>query len=381
MRPPVYLVLLAVTLLYSVGIGIILPLLPLYAQAMGAGGTWVGLIAAADPMVRAALAIMFGRMAESRSMKRFLVCGLVGYAVAGGGFTMATAPWHLLGWRLLQGISSAMLYPISQAYAAILAPKGREGRVMSLFYMFQMGGFAMGPALSGLVANRFGFVAPFGLMAVLSSIALLSVLAFIPERRDWRAGGVLPSMALLMKDHVVQSVVLAYLVISIAWGTFTTLFPIWGSVHLGYSTFTVGILLTVWAIVEALCQPIFGVVSDMVSRRMMVLLAMVIMPISICLIPHTSLVWHLAAISVVMGLGGGIFLPAISAAAVDRGRAVGMSSMMGAMNAALGCGVAAGSLSAGLGMDLVGIGASFRLMVGLVALGMVAYTLRSRGLK
>ena len=58
------------------GMGILHPILPIYAADMGATGIWIGLIAGAYSITRAILMPLIGRWSDRRGRKVFLGVGL-----------------------------------------------------------------------------------------------------------------------------------------------------------------------------------------------------------------------------------------------------------------------------------------------------------------
>ncbi|MFO8059814.1 MAG: MFS transporter, partial [Bacillota bacterium] len=167
----------------ATGVGFIVPLLPVYAETMGASGLWIGLIFAANPFFRAILMVVFGSLADQKGKKSIIVGGLLGYMVVALGFVLATSPLHLFLLRLVQGVFSAMISPVARAYAGELSPANAEGRVMGTLNTGFFAGFAGGPLLGGALADRFGFNVPFYAMALLSGVSLLLVIMLLPEQK------------------------------------------------------------------------------------------------------------------------------------------------------------------------------------------------------
>lgn len=373
MRISTFYALVAGMLVVSLGVGSIVPLLPVYAQTMGATGIWVGLIFGGNPLIRAVFDIIFGRMGDARGMKRFLVVGLAGYALVALGFMLAQTPFQLFLWRAMQGVFGSMVFPISQAYAGKLTPAGKEGIVMSYFNLSFFGGLALGPIMGGFLNDRFGLSAPFLAMAVLSLLALVLVSLFVPERRDASKEGHAFSLSLLLRDGVVQSVVCARLFLSMGRGLFTTLMPVWGATYLGLPAVTVGAVVSLRFTVETVMQPVFGMTADRINRERMVLVGFVFAPIALYLMPMTRGMWELLAVSVLLALNGSVCVPAITSISTAKGREIGMGSIMGITGTAMDLGMASGAFLGGTVMDLAGIGASFRTAAFLSALGMMGY--------
>jgi len=373
MNVPVLVALLISIFLVAVASGIATPILPVYSKALGAEGLWIGLIFGTEPVFRALFGVVFGRLADRHGIKRFLLAGLSGYALASFGLARVATPIHLFSWRLVHGGSSSMLHPLVQGYVGALAPKGREGTVVSLLYLFFLGGFAVGPVAGGFLADRMGYRGPFHLMAVLALAALALIVLLVPERKALRAeDGPPPSVAQILRDRAVRSIMLAMCVISLTWGAFLVCVPIW-CIDLGLPAIVAGMLISVWSVTEAVLQPATGMLCDRVNRTGVVLVGLVLAPVVLLLAPSAREVWPLIFVTVLLGLGDAAFLPAVTAMAVERGRDLGMSSVMGMKVAAMGLGQALGAVLAGFLMDLVGVPGSLRLMAFVGIMGVLAF--------
>jgi len=128
------------TLFFSIfatvtGVGIVVPLLPVYAHALGAGGLAIGMIFGAFSLTRTLFLPLFGQWSDRRGRKPFITIGFLAYGLISTAFMAAGGVGSLILIRGLQGAASAMLMPVIQAYVGDITPKGREGWVMGLFHM------------------------------------------------------------------------------------------------------------------------------------------------------------------------------------------------------------------------------------------------------
>ena len=98
------------------GLGIIAPLLPLYADSLGATGLWIGVIFGGFSVSRAVFTPLFGRLSDSRGRKNFLGTGLFIYSVLSLGYIFSGSVFELFGVRLIHGAVSGMIIPIARAW-------------------------------------------------------------------------------------------------------------------------------------------------------------------------------------------------------------------------------------------------------------------------
>ncbi len=170
-----------ITVLLSVfiallGVGIIIPVMPVFATELGASGLALGMIIAVFSVTRGVLQPLIGNLSDRLGRKRFLVAGLFVYGLVGLLIPQAGSVFHLLLIRGFQGVGSAMIVPIGMAYMSILAPPGHEGRYQSYLNVAIFCGIGCGPVIGGIAADLLGFESVFYLMAVLSFGAFILVL-------------------------------------------------------------------------------------------------------------------------------------------------------------------------------------------------------------
>jgi MFS family permease len=377
-RKAFYALLLAM-LTTSLGVGLIVPLLPVYAQTLGASGFWIGLIFGANPLVRGLFTLIMGSLADRRDKKTLMIAGLAGYAVAAFGFMLSTSPAQLFLARVAQGAFSAMVMPVARAYAGELAPKGREGVTMGQFALAFTLGFAFGPLAGGTLNDLYGLAAPFWGMAGMSLTACLFVWRFVPRRpatrRAARRGLDLRPLA----DRQIVGLIAGRMFVELGRGIFSALMPLIGASVLGLSSAQTGFVVTLRSATESTMQPLSGKAADRFNRRSICQLGFLIMPVALLLTPGITSYAGLGACAVLLGMGAGISVPAAAAIAVDKGRTYGMGSMMGIDSTAQALGMAAGSTLGGTLMELYSTRVAFVAAAALALCGLTVFTVLTRG--
>lgn len=143
------------------GAGIVVPLLPLYAESLGATGLWLGIIFAVFSISNAISTPFFGRLSDRSGRKMFLCVGLFLYGIISLGFVLATSVLQVALVRFLQGAAGGMVLPIAQAYIGDICPEGEEGKWMGYSNAAFFTGFGVGPLMGGGLAEEFGMNAAF----------------------------------------------------------------------------------------------------------------------------------------------------------------------------------------------------------------------------
>jgi len=183
-------VLLVCVFTAMLGLGIVSPIMPLYAKSLGATFVQIGLLSSAWSISRLVFTPPFGRLSDTRSKKKIIACGLATYMVVSILYTFAWDFTSLVSMRFLHGLGSAMAMPIATAYAAELAPEGSEGRFMGTMNFALFAGMGLGPFIGGYLTDAFSLSAPFYFMGALTALSLLLTLLFLPEeRRRSKVGG------------------------------------------------------------------------------------------------------------------------------------------------------------------------------------------------
>jgi len=198
MKKPSLLVIFLTVFLDLVGFGIVLPLLPIYSESMGASGLMIGVVMASFSAMQFVFAPLWGRWSDKVGRRPVLLISNFGSAVSYALFAVASGLkgdpglWVLLASRIFAGICGANI-SVAQAYIADITPPEDRSRRMGLIGMAFGLGFILGPALSGLSLagfdvfgikfNGFGTTGPGWVAAVLCAGNFLLTLGILPESR------------------------------------------------------------------------------------------------------------------------------------------------------------------------------------------------------
>ncbi|MBW2655179.1 MAG: MFS transporter, partial [Deltaproteobacteria bacterium] len=131
------------------GVGIVIPLLPVYAKNLGASGLYISMIFGAFSLSRTFLLPYFGKLSDKKGRKPLITAGLLGYTIVSIAFVYFSSVESLITIRFFQGIASAMIMPATQAYVGDITPKGKEGLYMGAFNMSMFLSLSLGPLMGG----------------------------------------------------------------------------------------------------------------------------------------------------------------------------------------------------------------------------------------
>jgi len=103
------------------GVGILMPIMPLYAMNLGASGTMVGIVMASFALTMAISNPIVGRLADKYGYKQFIVIGLIFNIPIALAYIYAKNASHLIVIRLIEGVLAAMVESVAYAYVGSIA--------------------------------------------------------------------------------------------------------------------------------------------------------------------------------------------------------------------------------------------------------------------
>jgi len=361
------------------GVGIIAPLLPLYADNLGATGIWLGIIFSGFSISRAIFLPIFGRLADRSGRKLFICIGLLFYSILSLGYIWASSLSQLTLIRLLHGAAAGMIVPIAQAYIRDISPVGEEGKWMGYFNAAFFTGFGVGPLMGGALTEHFGMTVAFSTMGGLNLLAFLLVTLFLPEIRQTKtATSHHLSFKKMSTSGIVRGLFSFRLSFALGRGAFACFLPIFAAMCIGLSPALIGVLLAVNILLMALFQPFSGKIADRFNRRALVITGSLINFTSLALIPMVHNFWYLLGVCALGGLGGAVSMPAASALVVNEGRKFGMGSTFAIFTLAMSIGMAVGSLLGGVIADFLNVNSVFYFaaVIGLIGTSLFTWFTR-----
>ncbi|MBU1417179.1 MAG: MFS transporter [Proteobacteria bacterium] len=369
---------MVITLLLSVyiallGIGIIVPVMPVFATDLGASGFGLGLIIAAFSISRGLLQPMVGSLSDRWGRKRFLVSGLFVYTLIGLILPQAASVGNLVLIRALHGVGSAMIVPVAMAYMGDMAEEGKEGQAMSMLNIAIFCGIGTGPLVGGIFTDLWGMESAFYAMAALSGVALILVLLQMPASAEQtgvvRKMTLLQVMTSLLAGRRTRGILLARMSTMIIMVPTMAFLPLLMHQWFDASGLQIGLVIACRTFVNALLQTPFGRLADRRDKVWLLKIGCLVVSGVMCLVPLAGNFVCLLILFAILGVGEAVIWPVLGALATEEGRRYGQGSMMGIFNLAMSMGVLLGALGAGVSVDFLGLGPSF-VIIGIVVLGL-----------
>lgn len=339
-----------------IGVGIVVPLLPIYAHQLGASGVGIGMIFGAFALSRTVFLPLFGRLSDTKGRRTFIVPGLLLYALISVAFTFSTDVNSLIVIRLFHGVASAMLMPVIQAYVADITPAGREGRIMGLYSMFVLFGLSVGPLLGGVVKDFFGLESSFLAMGLFALAGFFMCITWLPPVSAEPVSGSTPAPIPwrdLLADRPLAGLFVVRFAYVVCIGIIWSFVPLYASMLLPLSGASIGALITIGILVSGSLNAPMGYLADRLDKRLMIAAGGLVAAYAILSFSWADSFADMVVASVLYGLGGGTGMPAVMAMATRRGQGSdAMGSIMALMTMAHSLGMLAGALLGGVMMDL-----------------------------
>lgn len=345
------------------GLGIVSPLMSIFAEELGATGVWLGAIFSGYFLARALIMPVIGRLSDQLGKRKiFLALGLATLGFTSIGYILSHDVIQLMLARFLQGLGSGIVLPISLAYIGDITPDGREGSYIGYINIARMAGWGSGPLVGGILMELYGFEMPFLVMGVLAFLALTILLIGLPEKALQEHSNTQPRPAIsyrtILNIPAIRGVVVFRVITAIGTGNLFSFFPLLAD-SLGIPPGDVGILLSSRVLIMSFLQGPFGILADRYEKARLILFSGVGSAILMLLVPSTHTFWELLALGIFIGLNWAMLIPASTGLAAEYGREHGMASVMSTINVGMSMGMVIGPLTSGILMDLFNIQAIF----------------------
>jgi len=374
MNKKIFAILVATMFISMLGFGIVVPLLPIYADQLGATPIEIGLINGGFGIAVLVFLPLVGRLSDRIGRKVFLCSGLAVLIIASLGFIWAQNPLQLILVRCFQGLGASMHLPVAQAYLGDITPEGQEGRWMGRFNGVLFSAVGLGPLIGGLLTDLFSASTTFLVMAALCAVGLIATITLLPEVPKKTAvkkeSTVFTS---LKKSSKLKGAFAFQMANGFVMACMMTFLPLFANQNLGLSVSLIGLLIASQTPM-ALLQSYTGTLADKYSRRILVTAGGTVAIIFIVLLPMANSFWPLLAMYVLIAAGIAFAIPSVAAYVVEEGRTLGMGTSMAMLMMAMQIGTGVGPIMLGGIVEFMGIKSAFYSAAGILLIGLAVFS-------
>lgn len=329
-------------LLLSVAAGLLLPVLPLYAQSFHASVLIVGLVVAGD-----GIGLLIGDIPSGFVLRRIdrrsgMTAGIALQALAALAMFWAGSIPVVLLLRMLSGLGAALYNVARVTYVAETITVASRGRSVALLGGTFRIGRMVGPLIGGAMAAAAGLRAPFLAYAAICGLAAATILIF---NRGTAVTGIQPAAegvslaAMIATARRHARLLLApgagHFLIQMVRAGPPVIIPLYASSVLGLGVEQIGYVFSAASAIDATLFYPTGIIMDRLGRKWAIVPSALVMAAGLALVPFTHSLLGLTVAALINGFGNGlgsgvmITLGADLAPPGERGPFLGLWSLIG----------------------------------------------------
>ncbi len=342
-----------------VGFGIVIPVLPYYAEGtkFGATPSQVGILFASYSVMQLIFSPVLGRLSDKYGRRPILLLSLLGTAVGFLVLGFATTLWMLFLGRIIDGISGGNI-STAQAYIADVTTKENRAKGMGLIGAAFGLGFVFGPAIGGIL-SRWGINVPFlfaGGLALANAVLLYFALPETvtpdhPARISAASGRGWQQLLNALRERRLALVMTIYFLGIVAFSIMTATFSLFMMFRLGYDAFHNGWVFAFVGIISAAIQG--GLIGKLVKRfgePLLIIAGALLFSASLFALPFVTTATGLLsilALGAVTSIGQALSAPSLTslasktASAGEQGGVLGVMQSVASLARAVGPSLAA----------------------------------------
>ena len=327
-----------------VGFGIIIPLLPFYAETFGASPVIVGLLFAVFSLCQLVAAPVLGDASDRYGRRPVLIFSLAGTVVSFVLLALAHSLAMLFVARIIDGLSGGNISTARAYVADITEPQDRARAYGLIGAAFGLG-FILGPALSGVLAH-ISYTAPIWAAAAITLVATLMAWRWLPEtvhRAHAGVGNPFRYLPRLVERPSIRRVLVIDFMYWCAFAVFQTTFGLFVARRFGFDASRTGYFLAVFGLLGAIIQ---GALIRPVVRRLgdkptfILGLGCAAVGLVAAALAHSVTVFALTLVPLAFGIGFGhptmASLVSLAARGDEQGRVQGAASAVESLGRTVG---------------------------------------------
>ena len=331
-------------LIVTLGQGLLVPILPLFAVDFDISYGLIGLVLAGEGIGTLIADVPTGMIQRRFGNKQVMMMGILVKALSVFLLFFAPSIWIVLLLRLIAGFGRSMYTVSAHVYVTNQVGLAQRGKAISMFGgTHRLGGF-IGPAIGGIIAGMFGLRAVFIVVGLVSAIGFVIVALFtLKGNRSSRSERAQDSHELHIRSVLVSNYrVLASAGTAQIFGQMiragrVIIIPLFAAEVLGLAVDQIGLIVSISVAVDFSLFIVAGWLMDRVGRKFAIVPCFGIQAIGMALVPfatsYSSLLFAAVLIGIGNGLGSGTMmtLGADLSPARTRGEFLGVWRLIGDM--------------------------------------------------
>ena len=301
------------------GFGIIIPLLPYYAENFGANPNEVTLLMASYSLMQLIFSPILGKISDIYGRKKILILCLIGSAVSYLVLYFATSFILVLFARSIAGLFASTT-AIANAYVTETTSSANRSKGMGLIGAAFGLGFVFGPAIGGYFGgeeiNNINYKTPFLISIVVAVISCCFAYFILtePKKRNKQFVSInflnsFRDLINLFKIPAILFLIIISFLVTFSFAGFETTFALWTERAMNWASMQTGFAFTFTALLAALVQgvfigkltKIFGEIKILATSSFLMLMGLFFITLSVENLYY--LIFSLAILGISIGLG------------------------------------------------------------------------------
>ncbi|MDB4999079.1 MAG: hypothetical protein JWR76_156 [Mucilaginibacter sp.] len=347
-------VLVFISIINSMGFGIIIPLLYSYGKKFGVTEQTIGLLTAAFSISQFFATPVLGSLSDKFGRKPILVLSLVGTCVSFMLFGFANSIIMLFAARILDGLTGGNISVAQAMISDISPPKERAKNFGILGSAFGFG-FVIGPAIGGLL-SKFGTKVPFFFAAGIALLGVMLTLFLLKETNNNQNSAKgrsnkfkFKSLITVLQKPVIGTAIFIGFLLTMAQFTMLIGFQTFSVDNLKLSPTQIGLFYAGFGVTGILMQLSVPLIKKVISSQALILLISTLFCLGMMLLAGFATGLVLFAVSIgIYGLFNGLRNPMLNTIIADRNEESGRGEVMGINQSYASIGQTLGPVTAGL---------------------------------
>lgn len=381
LRSPLFLMAFTIFIDFT-GFGLVIPLLPFWAQHLGANAVGVGLILTLYALAQFIFTPMLGSLSDRYGRRPVIIASLIIEAIAFALSALANTLPLLFFARFIGGVGSSNIGSAQAVVSDVTPPEGRA-RGMGLIGAAIGMGFVVGPAIGGVLAPL-GSAIPFWVAAVVAVVNTLLVTLFLPETRKREVATaathaknegfsmLLAGWKQALRYPIVARLAIMSLLFNVAFTAMEAIYPLFSQHVFGWTAMQNGYIFTYVGIIVVIMQG--GLVGQLVKRfgeRSLLIAGLIMLAIGLGLLPWSTQLGLMLVALGILSAGDGAVTPTISTLLSFASPETAQGETLGFAQGLSGLGRIVGPLIAGSFYAFAGPGSPFLISAGLVIVALL----------
>jgi multidrug resistance protein len=330
-----------------VGFGIVIPVLPLYAEHFHATPVQIGWLTGIYSGMQIIFMPLLGRLSDRVGRRPVLIVSLAGTAIGFLVMGWATSLPLLFVARIIDGATGGNI-STAQAYVADVSTPENRSRSMAVIGAAFGFGFTFGPMIGGIM-SRISYGAPFYFAAALAALNVVLLYFILPESLspEYRSQphGRTRLAEVFRHGHVRMfgTIVATYFFTITGFAIMTTLFALFTEKHFGFDARKTGYLFGFIGIISVILQGgLIGRLIRMFGETTLARIGLLLLALAMAFLPFVPTLPMLLLACAALSIANGLVNPTLNGLAsqmIDRswqGRALGLMQSAGSAGRLIG---------------------------------------------